>query len=456
MTCSDAIAPLFLVPPGRQARFALLGMVRAAERMGLRHSWVDLQAFRTSLRAASASPGGMSLFVREHRNMLRDEGLTHVVSYGGGGITDLSMPATKAVGDRTHESLWEHLGLDAVMWWTDHPNWESDGMALEPQNRSRMAGSRYSHFLKSGPAAAEASRALGWERVVGLPVAEDYETLTPAGARQPRHDVVAIVGSLPPVSEVAARWLADDDPEPAAIDRAGIPSAVGRVVDWTREQSGPCEEVLVWAEEVLAARSEAPQRTIYELTMTRQETHAPAVSWLWADARRWYGAQRILRQAAGWRRSFWLAWLARRVDLGVYGCDVSAAGIAQPNDARSWVSYADQSRVYALGKCAININQSHDEAGLTHKPFQIVASGTACVHHSTSGLNEVFDVRREMFAFSRGPQLLHLVDRLCADADLREEVAMRALARARRDHTWDARLTSMLGLHQYAVTSVAA
>jgi spore maturation protein CgeB len=89
------------------------------------------------------------------------------------------------------------------------------------------------------------------------------------------------------------------------------------------------------------------------------------------------------------------------------------------------------------------VNAGHDEEGVTHKPFQIAASGSVLVHHATSELEEYLESGRECLLFSRGPELLGHV-RACGDDAFRRAMADAGLARCTRDHTWASRVASML------------
>ena len=93
----------------------------------------------------------------------------------------------------------------------------------------------------------------------------------------------------------------------------------------------------------------------------------------------------------GWRRNFWLAWLGRRVNLGLYGSPAAPMGLPQTAEAAGWVGYEQQAAVYAhSGQSRSTSTRPADEEGLTHKPFQIAASGVACIHHASAGLESCF------------------------------------------------------------------
>lgn len=442
--CADNVGLLVLLPPGHQARHYLLALHRAAERLGLRSRAVEIDRLREQLTRATNTQSAVARLSQTLRGLVQAHRATHVLGYVTAGTVDLGLIAT-AQGPRT---LWSTLGLHQVILWTDHPNWAASGLALEAHVRQALADPLIHHWLKSESAAEEARAVLRWPNIFSMPMAEDYEHLQPPGRCHLLHDVVTIVGSLAPLSEPVRRLLDRDDPDPQAIDRAMIPQVLAR---WNERIADPAplpDALRRFAADLLEARADEPAATVWQLARRLESGYSPCVEWLTSEPKRWYEAEAILRQASAWRRSFWTAWLARRVNLGVYGCPAIDLGIDQPRGADQWVAYERQPEVYSLGRCALNINQSHDQAGATHKPFQIAASGVPCVHHATSELAELFTPGLEIVTFTRGPELLAWVDRLCAEPHLRETIATRALERAQRQHTWEHRLTTMLGLAQ--------
>ncbi|MFA6045125.1 MAG: glycosyltransferase [Phycisphaerales bacterium] len=432
---------LLLLNPGRQSRFYLLGLARAASRLGIPAFALELKPLWDQVQQANDKLAATQAVGRELAKLCERERLTHVLGYGYNGV-ELGRVFGPGV-----EPLFASLGLQHLMLWTDHPNWMMNGIAMGAQMAGLLAHPRHVHFLKSDIAAAEAKGVLGWPNVFGLAMAEDYELVRPAADVLPTHDVVGIIGSAGAVCAEAARFLDDGDPDAGAIDAALAPAALSEMDAAMKGLAGWADardQALAWGERVLAAKRERPLDGLWRIATEGGVVPPP---WLVADARRWYPAAAALRTSVQWRRDFWLAWLARRRTVLLCGCDARAITPDQPEWARAWVDYEQQSRVYALGGCAINTNAAHDEEGCTHKPFQIAASGVACVHHASRGLAELFHEPEEIMSFAGGTALLEAVD----TARLRRGDFARAIReRAVRDHTWDGRLLNMLELAKAA------
>jgi len=436
---------LLLVNPGAQSRFYMLGLLRAAQRMGIPHQGIELQPLWNRLNKAADKVAATTEVSSTIADLVAKERFTHVVGYGYNGI-ELSRPAPPG-GAGT--PIFAELGLRHLMLWTDHPNWMSNALPLEPHVRAMLRNDRHVHFLKSPSAAAEAAAVLNWPNVHAIDMAEDYELLKPDPLVHAVHDVVAIVGSTHALPVHAQPFLSHDDPDPAAIDALGLPTALAEVEHFIRSQpegDARVESVMSWARAVTAEKLQRPMDAYWRIASGTPGSHTDAFAWLRADAKRWYGVTRSLRTIVEWRRNFWLAWLSRRVNVGIYGASAEPIGVAQPAGAERWVDYLRQGGVYNLGRLAINTNAAHDEEGCTHKPFQIASSEVPCIHHAGHGLAEAFEPGSEILTFTRGPELLRHVRQVAPDIKARRALAGAAHQRLVWNHTWDARLSEMLRL----------
>lgn len=437
---------LILLNPGKQSRHYMLGLARAADAIGVSHVCVEMAPLWA--RCAGAGPSGWAERARvqvELARLVRRERLTHVLGYAWNGVFDFGL--LSAEPDDAGEPLFAALGLKHIQLWTDHPNWFHGGEALQPELARLLDHPNHIHILKSESAAAEAGAVLGWRNTLAMPMAEDYENLRVRGGERPVHDVVAIIGGGGPLVDEAAAWVGHDAPDVGAICAAVAERVLERWARWARKQDGrdvSGEALVALGEALVAERISKREDAMWRLAAGLDEAHARALGWLRADATRWYSAMERLRQVTDWRRGFMLAWLAQRVDVGLYGASAAAMGISQPAGAEEWVEYESQASVYARGRVAININAGHDEEGCTHKPFQVAASGVACVHHATRGIEDVFEPGREIELFDSPAGVLETVRRLAGDERMRRDLGAAMHERAKGEHTWEARLGTML------------
>ncbi|HVZ94620.1 MAG TPA: glycosyltransferase [Phycisphaerales bacterium] len=440
---------LILLNPGRVSRQYLLGIESASRRSGIPTFTLELGPVwsATRLADAPARAAAAEWFKRAHA-LCKRERITHVLSYVFNGVTSFGLAADQQ-GARC--SPFTLAGARHILLWTDHPNWAADRSAFNPAMRSVLAHPLHDHVLKSRSAAEEAGAILDWPSTRAMPMGEDPAQFQPATGIQPIHDAVAILSDASEVPAPLTRFLGDSDPDPADLASEMIPEAMARFsAALDRAGVAPAQRTVCnsLAHDWLAAHIAHPLQSFWRLSSQLGARHATTLDFLAADPARWYDAVAALQSITRWRRNFWLAWLGRRVNLGVYGCSSAPLGLSQPAGAEKPIAYNDQSRIYALGRAAININAGHDEEGLTHKPFQIAAGGAgvggACIHHDSLGLSDSFEPGEEIITFDRGPELLDAVRALSSDDSLRRRIAEAMHARFRADHTWQHRLPALL------------
>jgi hypothetical protein len=424
---------LFLVNPGRQSRHYILGLIRAAERTGLPHITIELGRIWDCLSGASDKRAALQSIHVELARLVATHRVTHALGYVYNGTFDIGLVSRPGQVGR---ALFPSLGVRHILLWTDHPEWASEGVSLRPPLLEILRDPMMVHIVKSEAAAAEAREVLGWPNITSMPMAEDYDSFRPVRGVEPVHDAVAILGDARGIPPAIARFLDEDDPDPAAIDDVMRGEAVARFAATHADARATAE---AW----LDVKRAEPLRSFWWHSRSLDGSHAGALSGLRGNPEVWYNAISSLRVMVEWRRYFWPAWLARRMNVGVYGSNASGLGIRQEAGAAEWVAYEQQSAVYARGRVAINTNAAHDEEGLTHKPFQIAASGVAMVHHRTRGLEACFD-NDEVATFGSGRELLEKVKQLAGDERLRRRLAEAARERAVREHTWEERLTRLI------------
>ncbi len=430
---------LFLLNPGRQSRHYIQGLARAAERLRIPFASLEMQDVWD--RTAANNPAAYEAIQTQLANFIRTKGITHALGYAHNGVADFGLIRN---GQGPARPVLTELGVKHFLLWTDHPEWAAGAVGIQPPLRDICRDPSLIHILKSPAAATEASQILNWPNVISMPMAEDYDQLPPATGITPIHDVVAIMGDCQPFPQVLNQFLTHEDPDPQALDQLLHPVALDRFLSLNPDQTALAK---AWLE----AKAVNPDRSFASLALgspTRHSAlgtqHLPSLSHLRSNPQLWYSSITALRTATAWRRFFWPAWLARRVNVGIYGSSSAPMNIPHQPEAANWVPYEQQPAIYARGKMALNTNAAHDEEGLTHKPFQIAASNTPLLHHHTRGLSDCFIPTQEVLTFTRGPELLDQVRSLSESPSRRAFLAEALHARARQDHTWDQRLQGLL------------
>lgn len=441
---------LILLNPGRMSRHWLLGISRAAERMGILFGTLELAQIWQAIQQAGPNHATVRAQAAEQiRSLCRRERITHVLSYTQNGVFDFGVTPDPA--SRRPQGLFPSLGINHILLWSDHPNWASSGAALSEPMASLLDHPHHHHFVKSPVAASEIRAVLRWRNVHAINMGEDTSALTPdhtALESTPQHDAVLIMGDCAPIPTSLEPFLDEDDPDPRTIMRTLLRDTLAgteRTITALSLGATNSELALALAADLARLRIEQPHMPFWRLSECLASDHRDAIAILRESPDRWFRFIHSLHALTGWRRFFWPAWLARRTDAAVYGSPASRMGLPDRDDA-AWIDNDAMPAIYARGACAININAAHDETGMTHKPFQIACSGVPMLHHDTEGITNAFDRDTEVFTWSRGPELREAVRRIRADQALRTSMGEQARARCERDHDWQHRLSRMLEL----------
>lgn len=424
-------------------------LANAARDLGVLGATLEAQPIWNRVAAAAQNHvRERALITQEIATLCTRERITHALGYLGNLTYDCGLfppkPGTEPDGP---VGVFPALGVRHLMLWTDHPEWALKGAALDDPYRRLLAHPMHTHFVKSQCAANEcgpttSGGVLGWRNVHAIHMGEDPALLTPTRDTPPTCDAVIIMSDPQPVPPPLVPMLDHDDPDPTELAQLMLPTARAAWDAATRtsipDPSARARLFEAWT----AARIADPDSGFATLAISLDASHAEALAALRSSPRAWYSAIAALRAITAWRRCFWPAWLAKRRRVELHGADGSPMGIH--SGSAGWIDYTDQPSIYARGAACVTINAAHDEEGLTHKAFQIAASGGAMLHHRTLGLHECFDEGTETLAFSRGPELLDAVDRLTSDTTLRARLGDAARARLERDHTWRNRVQQML------------
>lgn len=424
---------LILLNPGRVTRHCLLDMADAARSLGIPVHTYELGPLWAMIQSGKpAEPAAYAAWLAE-----RNVGA--VLGYTCNGVTEF--PFFRNAEGRP-VSLFEYLGISHIMWWTDHPQWANERIALRPELQPVLSSPNQYHFLKSDAAAREVREILGWRNCMGMPVAENPDRYAPNAVREPEFDLVCITGAPPALDGELEVLLECDDPRLDEILRIVERKCVVQLQSLFR-QHGP--QTMWTALERLAAdwcggRRAETLTTAYEVFTQLESEHPDATQWVRANYQVYFSALEILWQFGRWQRTFYVRYLARFFKVGVFGSDWSSVGLGPGG----WVDYDDQAAVYARGRIALNISQAGDEQGVAHKPFQIAAARVPMAHLFRRGLEECFVPRDEVSTFESPREARERIGKLLDDPARREAMAGAAYERVRRDHTWRVRLPQML------------
>lgn len=263
----------------------------------------------------------------------------------------------------------------------------------------------------------------------------------PAVHVKPDFDVVAVTGPVWAVPAYLQPFLDQDRPDCEAIMARVAEDVRGRLKAlWAQNVPEPMRAEMeklgeVWVE---LRRQDVRTAAVRHLRAL-QDRHPEAADWLLKHYETYFSAVRALWEFGAWQRQFYLVYLAKHFRVQVFGPDSSKIGMT----GGGWVDYRDQAAAYARGRMAINISVGHEEEGLSHKPFQIAASGVPMVHIDRKGLGDCFEVGNEVAIFNSPADAREVIADLLAHPDRLETMGQAAHHRFLKDHTWAIRLRQM-------------
>ena len=137
------------------------------------------------------------------------------------------------------------------------------------------------------------------------------------------------------------------------------------------------------------------------------------------------------------------------LDIGLWGSGWEAAQELHELPAGSWraqhISTANASKVYNLATICPNVHHPQTRfGGLNTRTFEILAAGGFELIDNVPGLQEHFDVGREIVAYSSPAQFRELDAYYITHPTERVAIIERGRARVLRDHTYECRLKTIL------------
>ncbi len=136
-------------------------------------------------------------------------------------------------------------------------------------------------------------------------------------------------------------------------------------------------------------------------------------------------------------------------DVGLWGSDWELAQELHELPPNTWrgpqISTANAAKVYNLAKICPNVHHPQTRfGGLNTRAFEIPAAGAFELIDYVPGLEEHFDVGREIVAYTSPAQFRELAKYYLAHPDERAAIAERGRARVLRDHTYGRRIETIL------------
>ena len=115
------------------------------------------------------------------------------------------------------------------------------------------------------------------------------------------------------------------------------------------------------------------------------------------------------------------------------------------------LSYSQWRQFCCRSKINLNITRwSHTNiyASSTSRPFELAAFGSCIVSQPYNGIEEWFDIGKDLFVINSADQAIETYRRLLANKEEREKASSNARARVLKEHTFKHRAADLINVIQ--------
>ncbi|USN99999.1 MAG: glycosyltransferase family 1 protein [Phycisphaeraceae bacterium] len=431
---------MMMVQPGRNSRDVMLDVEAGFRQAGhdvIRWEFEPLWqrmagASQPRQRAMVAASVGKEVCTRVH-----SEGIDFTIAMWANGV--LTFGLVPGAEGRPATSIFEWAKVRHVLFWLDAPHWAHQGDATQLYRTPIVAEPSLFHVINNEGLAREMREVMGFGQVLARRYGVNPEVFKPWPGLAAAHDIVFNLGAGDPEpTDAIRRELESDDPDLDAIRRASVDEARRRMGAAAAEAGdlGPGVDGLLDA--WVASQIERPGTPLLDRLAVVAEKDPGLAAPLEAVKRTPTAFVQIAEHARSierWRRAFTIAYLSRHFNCAAFGAgDLSG----WPHQAKLYgpSPYHGMSRVYGLGRIGLNAMRWQDDGGLNIKPFEITASGRACLCDRRGGLADLFEIGTEIAAFGSPGEARRVAAELLASPVKLAAMAEAGRARTLRDHTW--------------------
>jgi hypothetical protein len=334
-------------------------------------------------------------------------------------------------------SMFERLACPHLLVWLDSPE-RANRQSLRPVFKSGFFSMPYLfHFINNPRTATEMRRVYHFDNVLPRQYGINPDVFKPYPNEPKQYDLVfnANYGAWDDAPDWVSGELQKEEPDLLAIraavaqsqraerlklvDRyaAAVKDAAGQMIERLAQiQLEQRERPMLQRFQELAAAGNAAAK----LTLEEPELYAAVAT--------------EVRRIELYERQFVFTHLSKHFNCGLFGViDYSRLGCTVKSIGA--VKYEDQARIYNQAKIGLSVMRWEDEAGFHLKPFEITASGIACVAQHRPETEHLF-AEHELVRFRTLPEARLKIRELLDNPEKLTALANAGRARTLRDHTW--------------------
>ena len=439
---------LFLIQPGTNSRSIFLDMLDGVEKAGHSVFRMELQPFwQIQQRTGdqwSAIQGDLSQMLA---NYIRDHKIDITVSMWANALTTFGLFKQ----EEQLTTLFDVMKHPHLLMWLDSPERAHDGSMVSLFRTTVFQSPHLYHFINNEGTAREMTDVLNMANVMPCAYGINTDVFKPEPTVAKQYDIMYSAGGGDRWQKPTEQMRAEVDRDDPDIDgiRQSLASELGPTLDeiagrFVEVQRAGVRKVLDQLLTMQLANPSTPMVPRLE-TIAHDAELTGSVAALASAPKAYIDATMAVRSIEHFYRTFAFAYLAKHFNCGMFGsADFSAWGIDVPS--AGFVEYADQSKLYSQAHLGLSVMRWQDECGLHIKPFEIAASGTACLAQHRAGIDELYTDGQEIVTFNDLPEANEKVAHLLAEPEQIKTIAEAGYQRTIEQHTWTQRMQTLLSV----------
>jgi spore maturation protein CgeB len=434
---------LFFLHPGTNSRSQFTDLIKGFGQAG--HTviiWDTTQA----AQLITAQPQNQAA-IREQVStqlgkLIRDRKIDMSVAMWGNG---LGLTSNHQIDGRV-VTFFERLACPHLLMWLDAPE-RAHQESVRPVFKSGFFGLPYLfHFINNPVTAIEMREVYRFKNVLPRHYGVNPDAFKPYPDEPKQFDLVfnANFGCWDDAPDWVSGELGKDEPDILALRTAVAQSQRNerlKLVERFAPALGDAADLMLerLAEMQLQNRERPMLGRVRELTAAGSAAAKATLE----DPELYAAVATQIRRIESYERAFVFVHLSKHFNCGLFGnidysrmgCSVKSLGL---------VKYEDQARIYNQAKIGLSVMRWEDEAGYHVKPYEITASGVACMAQHRQETDHLF-TDSELIRFHTPADARRKVRELLDDPAKLTALAAGGRARTLRDHTWATWANDMIG-----------
>jgi Glycosyl transferases group 1 len=429
---------LFFLHPGTNSRGILIDILNGFSAAG--HTTVVADT-APAAEAMTANPAGANrireLVTQQLATVITDGQIDLSVGMWANGLTT----TIGTIAEGRYITFFERLRSPHLLMWLDSPERAHQG-TLRHVFKGKFFSLPYQfHFINNSETAREMRQMYGFDHVLPRHYGANPEIFKPYPDERRQYDLAfcACGGSWNEAPAWVADELARDEPDMlalrTAVARSQRPQRQALLARFPSVLTSAADAMIERLAQMQLERRDWPVfDRVSELAAVGGEAGEPARLML-KEPELYAAVAEQIRRIDMYERAFTFIHLARHFSCALFG-DADYSGMGCPVRSLGNLPYDQQARIYSRAPIGLSVMRWEDDAGFHLKPFEITASGAACVAQERQETQHLFREETEIVRFGTPGEARRKIRDLLDHPARLTALAEAGRARTLKDHTW--------------------